>query len=218
MTQLAFGVVDIHPEPYAAAPQLTARLRISETSGATIHAIALRCQVRILPQRRGYAHEEEQGVLDLFGERGRWPNTLKSFLWMQCSTMVQGFTGGTEVNLPLPCTFDFDVAAAKYLNALRDGEIPLELLFSGTVFTKGQAGFGVEQVPWDLEAEYRLPVTAWQDLMDAYFPGAGWIRLDREVLAALAQYKTARGLTSWEATVESLLAAAAEGVGGKRLP
>ena len=218
MTQLAFDVVDIHPEPYAAAPQLTARLRISETSGATIHAIALRCQVRILPQRRGYAHEEEQGVLDLFGERGRWPNTLKSFLWMQCGTMVQGFTGGTEVDLPLPCTFDFDVAAAKYLNALRDGEIPLELLFSGTVFTKGQAGFGVEQVPWDLEASYQLPVTAWRHLMDTYFPGAGWIRLDRDVLAALAQYKTARGLTSWEATVESLLAAAAEGVGGKRLP
>ena len=218
MTQLTFAVVDIQPEPYAAAPQLTARLRITETTGATIHAIALRCQVRILPQRRGYADDEEQGVLDLFGERGRWPSTLKSFLWMQCSTMVQGFTGGTEVDLPLPCTFDFDVAAAKYLNALRDGEIPLEFLFSGTVFTKGQAGFGVEQVPWDLEASYRLPVAAWQRLMDLYFPNSGWIRLDREVLAALSQYKSARGLTSWEAAVEALLAAAATGIGGERLP
>ncbi|MCU1531970.1 MAG: hypothetical protein JWO49_1541 [Arthrobacter sp.] len=218
MTQLAFTVVDIQPEPYAAAPQLTARLRITEATGAAIHAIALRCQVRILPQRRGYAGDEEQGVLDLFGERGRWPSTLKSFLWMQCSTMVQGFTGGTDVDLPLPCTFDFDVAAAKYLNALRDGEIPLELLFSGTVFTRGQTGFGVEHVPWDLEASYRLPVAAWHRLMDLYFPNTGWIRLDREVLAALSQYKSARGLTSWDAAVEALLAAAATGVGGKRLP
>jgi hypothetical protein len=218
MTQLTFAVVDIEPEPYAAAPQLIARLRITEASGATIHAIALRCQVRILPQRRGYAEDEEQGVLDLFGERGRWPSTLKSFLWMQCSTMVQGFTGGTDVDLPLPCTFDFDVAAAKYLNALRDGEIPLELLFSGTVFTRGQTGFGVEQVPWDLEASFRLPVAAWHRLMDLYFPNTGWIRLDREVLAALSQYKSAHGLTSWEAAVEALLAAAATGVGGERLP
>ena len=218
MTQLTFAVVDIQPEPYAAAPQLTARLRITEASGTTIHAIALRCQVRILPQRRGYADDEEQGLLDLFGERGRWPSTLKSFLWMQCSTMVQGFTGGTDVDLPLPCTFDFDVAAAKYLNALRDGEIPLELLFSGTVFTRGQTGFGVEQVPWDLEASYRLPVAAWRRLMDQYFPNAGWIRLDREVLAALSQYRSAHGLTSWEAAVEALLAAAATGVGGERLP
>lgn len=218
MTELAFAVVDIQPEPYAAAPQLTARLRITEATGATVHAIALRCQVRILPQRRGYADEEERGLLDLFGERGRWPSTLKSFLWLQCSTMVQGFTGSTEADLALPCTFDFDVAAAKYLNALRDGEIPLELLFSGTVFTKGQTGFGVEQVPWDLEASYRLPVAAWHRLMDQYFPNAGWIRLDRDVLAALSEYKSARGLTSWEATVETLLAADASGVGGERLP
>lgn len=218
MTELAFAVVDIQPEPYAAAPQLTARLRLTESTGATIHALALRCQVRILPQRRGYADEEERGLLDLFGERGRWPTTLKSFLWLQCSTMVQGFTDSTEADLPLPCTFDFDVAASKYLHALRDGEIPLELLFSGTVFTKGPAGFGVEQVPWHLEASYRLPVPVWHRLMDQYFPNAGWIRLDREALSALSQYKAARGLTSWEATVESLLSAAATGVGGERLP
>ncbi|MEN8583231.1 hypothetical protein B1A87_015225 [Arthrobacter sp. KBS0703] len=217
MTELTFGVVDIQPEPYAAAPQLTARLRLTEATGAVVHAIALRCQVRILPQRRGYEPEEEDGLLDLFGDRGRWPTTLKSFLWMQCSTMVQGFTGSTEVDLPLPCTFDFDVAAAKYLHALRGGEIPLELLFSGTVFTKGAAGFGVEQVPWDLEASYRLPVAAWHRLMDQYFPNAGWIRLDRDVLAALSHYKSARGLTSWEAAVEALLAKAAAGVSGDPL-
>lgn len=209
MMELAFSVLDIQPEPYAAAPQLTARLRITESTGTAVHAIALRCQVRILPQRRGYAPEEEDGLLDLFGGRRRWPETLKSFLWLQCSTMVQGFSSATEADLPLPCTFDFDVAAAKYLNALRDGAIPLELLFSGTVFTRGRQGFGVEQVPWDLAASYQLPVAVWRRLMDQAFPNAGWIRLDREVLAALARYKSVRGHTSWEAAVEELLQAAA---------
>lgn len=217
MTGLNFTVLDLQPEPYAAAPQLTARLRVTESTGAEVHAIALRCQVRILPQRRGYAPEEEPGLLDLFGERGRWPTTLKSFLWLQCNTMVQGFTGAADVDLALPCTFDFDVAASKYLHALRDGEIPLEFLFSGTVFTKGLTGFGVEQVPWDLEASYRLPVAAWHKLMDLYFPNTGWIRLDREVLAALAQYKSARGLTSWDATVDALLSGNAA-VAGEPLP
>ncbi|WP_028265801.1 DUF6084 family protein [Arthrobacter sp. MA-N2] len=217
MTMLAFTVLDVHPEPYAAAPQLTARLRVTESTGAQVHAIALRCQVRILPQRRGYAPEEEPGLLDLFGERGRWPSTLKSFLWLQCSTMVQGFTGAADVDLALPCTFDFDVAASKYLHALREGEIPLEFLFSGTVFTKGLTGFGVEQVPWDLEASYRLPVAAWHQLMDLYFPNTGWIRLDREVLAALSRYKSARGLTSWDETVEALLSGNTA-VAGEALP
>ena len=31
----------------------------------------------------------------------------------------------TEVDLPVTCTYDFEVAAAKYLHALDDGEIPL---------------------------------------------------------------------------------------------
>lgn len=212
MTELEFTVRDIEPEPYAAAPQLTARLRIAESTGTVIHAIALRCQVRIQPQRRAYDPEEEAGLQDLFGPRVRWPSTLKPFLWMQCSTMVQGFTAETEVDLPLPCSYDFDVAAAKYLHALRGRNIALDFLFSGTVFTKGSNGFGVEQVPWDREASYQLPVSVWREVMDRFFPNSGWIRLDRDVLAALAQYKFARGLTSWDAAVETLLARAGDPV------
>lgn len=210
MTELEFAVVDLVPEPYAAAPQLTAHLHIKESTGAAIHAIALRCQVRIQPQRRGYGEEEAAGLLDLFGPRERWPATLKPFLWMQCSTMVQGFSAETMVDLPLPCTFDFEVSGAKYLHALRGQSIPLDLLFSGTVFTKGVNGFGVEQVPWDKEATYQLPVTVWRELMDAFFPHAGWIRLDRDMLQALARYRSSLGLTSWDQTIAALLAKAGE--------
>ncbi len=212
MVELEFSVLDIAPELYAAAPQLAARLRIQERSGAAIHAMALRCQVRILAQRRGYDADEEAGLLELFGGRGRWPTTLKPFMWMHSGVLVQGFSDSVDVDLPLPCTFDFEVSAAKYLNSLRDGTVPLEFLFSGTVFTRGAAGFGVEQIPWDRESRYALPVAVWRSLMDAFFPNQGWIRLDRDVLTALAKYKAVHGLTSWEATIEGLLAGAGDPV------
>lgn len=205
MTQLAFTVLDVSPESYAATPNLLFRLRLTESTGTPIHAIALRSQVRIEPQRRHYSDGEKQGLADLFGTPERWGDTLKPFLWTQAATMVQGFTGSVEFDLPLTCTYDFEVTAAKYLHALADGEIPLALLFSGTVFAKTGSGFGVEQVPWHLEAGYRLPVRVWRDLMDMYFPGGGWIRLDRETLDALIRFKSSRALLSWEQALRVLL-------------
>jgi hypothetical protein len=212
MTSLAFAALDIVAEPYAVSPQLTARLRVTESTGAVIHAIALRCQVRIEPQRRGYSEAEEVGLLALFGGRARWRDTLRPFLWMQCNAMVQGFTGQTEVDLPLPCTYDFEVTGSKYLHALTEGTIPLALLFSGTVFTRGVNGFGVEQVPWDCEASYQLPVAVWQRMIELSYPNTGWLRLDRDVMAALARYQAVQGLTTWDATMGSLLAAVDERV------
>ena len=205
MTQLEFVVEDILPEPYSVAPNLVAKLRIEETTGEPVHALALRAQVRIDAHRRRYTVEEERGLLDLFGPRSRWADTVKPFLWMHATAMVQGFTGSTEIDLPVPCTYDFEVVAAKYLHALGDGEISLVVLFSGTVFTRGVNGFGVEQVPWHHEASFRLPVRVWRELMDAYFPGGGWIRLDRDTLDALVRFKSAQALTSWEAALGALL-------------
>lgn len=205
MSCYEFSVVDVFAEPYAAAPQLTARLRVHETSGETIHAIALRCQVRIEPQRRRYEETDESGLRGLFGDRDRWVDTLKPFLWMQCSSMVQGFTDITEVDLALPCTYDFEVTGSRYLHAVGEGDIPIVFLFSGTVFTKGANGFGVAQVPWDCEASYRLPVRVWQQMIASYYPNTGWIRLDHDVLSELAAFKARHGLTTWEETVQELL-------------
>lgn len=212
MSDYEFSVVDVFAEPYAVAPLLTARLRISESTGQVIHAIALRCQVRIEPQRRHYDDAEQNGLRGLFGNRDRWVDTLKPFLWMQCNTTVQGFTGVTEVDLALPCTYDFDVIGSRYLHALGAGTVPLVLLFSGTVFTKGSNGFGVQQVPWDCEARHDLPVSVWRQMIEWYFPNTGWIRLDSDVLAQLADYRARHGLTTWEETAQTLLAADGETV------
>jgi uncharacterized protein DUF6084 len=209
MSEYRFTVLDVTAEPYAVAPQLTARLRIEETTGQRVHAIALRCQVRIEPQRRRYDDGEQYALLGLFGERERWVDTLRPFLWMQCNTTVQGFTGRTEADLALPCTYDLDVIGSRYLHALDAGDVPIELLFSGTVFTRGDTGFGVEQIPWSCEAQYRLPVGVWREMISSYFPNTGWLRVDSDVLTRLADYRARHGLTSWEETLQRLLAQAA---------
>ncbi len=208
MTSLAFAVTDVFPDRYAAAPSLTAQIRITETTGAAVHAVALRCQVRIEPQRRRY-DRDASGLGDLFGTRDRWGSTLKPFLWLHTSAMVPGFSHTVDVDLPLACTYDFEVAATKYLHAVRDGDIPLALMFSGTVFTRGETGFQVEQVPWHADADYAMPAQVWHDAMDAFFPNSGWLRLSRPTLDALDRFRTDRGLTDWEATFAALLDAPA---------
>ena len=202
---LQFVVSDVAPEPYAVSPVLTARVRVTAGDDDPVHAIALRCQVRIEPLRRSYSADEEAGLLDLFGPRDRWANTQRTFLWQHCTAMVPGFTGDTTVALPLDCTYDFEVAAAKYLHALRDGAVPLQFLFSGTVFAKSDRGFSVQQVPWDCECHYDMPVRVWRDLITQHFPDAGWVRLSHDTIAALAGYKSARGLLDLDHAVTSLL-------------
>lgn len=210
MTDLTFSILGVTAEPYAVSPILMVRLGIAEASGQPIHAMALSAQVRLEPHRRHYSQEEASALVDLFGPRERWSDTLRSFLWMQSSTMVQGFTGWTEVDLPMPCTYDFEVTASRYLHALRDGAIPIELLFSGTVFTRGLAGFGVERIPWDKDVRHEMPVQVWRDLIQQQFAGTGWLRLPHDTMGLLASYKALHGFTTNEAALTDLLARSGE--------
>lgn len=205
MVELRIDVVDAAVERFAAVPTLRFRTRVEEASGATIHAIALRAQVRIEPQRRRYGPDEEGRLLELFGETPMWGDSLKPFLWTHIDTMITGFTGETVTELPIACTYDFEVAGAKYLHGLSGGEVPLLFLWSGTVFIKGANGFAVELVPWHLESRFGLPVTLWRGLMDAYFPNSGWVRLSRAAIDRLQRFKADRALTTWEDTIEVLL-------------
>lgn len=211
MTEVTFAVLDVAPEPYAVTPVLTARVGVAAVGDEPVHAIALRCQVRIEPLRRGYSDEEAGGLLDLFGPRGRWSTTQRTFLWQHSTAMVPGFTGGTHVDLPLECTYDFEVTGAKYMHALRGGTIPLQFLFSGTVFVQGERGFAVQQVPWDREDRYDLQVAIWRDLMQLHYPNTGWVRLRRDTLDALASYKSHRGMLGLDDAITSLLSASTTG-------
>jgi hypothetical protein len=207
VTDLVFTVLDVAPdEQYSLSPLLAARIGIATSDDEPIQAIALRCQIRLEPLRRPYSDAEAVGLADLFGPRERWVNTQRTFLWQHSTAMVPGFTNVTEIKMPLECTYDFEVTASKYLHALRDGAIPLQFLFSGTVFVQGERGFSVHQVSWECEARYDMPVTVWRDLIQRYYPNAGWVRLGHDVVTALATYKSARGLLDFDDAVTSLLA------------
>jgi hypothetical protein len=205
MPELVFDCTGAGPERFAAVPTLTFKVRIAETSGDPVHAIALRSQIRIEPQRRRYTPKEADGLLELFGGPERWGETLKPMQFATVSTMVGGFAGSTEIDLQVPCSYDLEVAAGKYFDALADGEVPLLLLFSGTVFSKGEQGFSVQQLPWQSETSWRLPARAWRQLMDLYFPNEGWVRLHREVLDGLRHYKAANAYPTFDAAVSALL-------------
>ena len=211
-TEVTFAVLDVVPEPYAVTPILSARVGIAAIGDEPIHAIALRAQVRIDPLRRDYSDAEADGLTDLFGTRDRWATTQHTFLWQHTTAMVPGFSGGTQVDLPLECTYDFEVSSAKYLHALRDGTVPLQFLFSGTVFVQGTRGFSVQQVPWDREDRHDMPVSVWRNLIDQHFPNTGWLRLNRDTVDALAGYRSAHGLLSHDEAITSLLARTSEDV------
>ena len=216
MSGLALGVVDARPEPHAAVPTILLRIRVTETQGRTVHALVLRAQIRIEPQLRQYLPAEEDRLYELFGRTSRWGDSLRPFLWTHVSTAVGGFRGSTELDLPIACTYDFEVAGAKYLHSLEGGEIPLVLLFSGTVFTRAADGAGptagvvAEPVPWDLEASFRLPVEVWRATMDRYFPNSGWLRVERDTLDRLQRYKAAQAVPTWDQALELLFKQAGE--------
>lgn len=205
MTTLSFQCPAVVVDRHAAMPTLVFKLHIAETSGATVHALALRVQIRVEPQRRRYGAGEEAALADLFGSPDRWAETLHPMQFAFLSQVAPGFRGDTDLDLPVPLSYDLEVAAGRYFAALADGDIPLLLLFSGTVFTRGDTGFQVEQVPWQSEVAVRLPLATWREAIDGHFPGCGWLRLDRATIAALADFKSRRVLATWDDTLRALL-------------
>lgn len=208
MPELNFQVEGAEVVAFAASPQIALKLRISNSApGEVIHSVALRCQIMIETARRHYAAEEQTELQDLFGEPSRWSQTLRSMLWTHASTVVPAFHSQVEIDLVVPCSFDFNVAATKYFHALEDGEIPLLLQFSGNVFYASEEGGTLQVAPisWDKETKFRLPVKVWKDMMDAYYPNTAWLTLRRDVFERLYQFKVRHGIPTWEEAFERML-------------
>lgn len=214
MPDLNFRIEGAEAIPFAAQPLLAFKLRVENSiPQETIHTITLRAQIQIEVTRRQYSAAEKQDLVDLFGSPERWDRTLRPMLWILANTVVPTFTGSTVCDLQVPCTFDFNVAATKYFHALTDGDIPLNLLFSGSVFYAGADGaLQVFPVPWSKEARFLLPVRVWREMMDLYYPNTGWLNLRRDVFERLYRYRIERGIPTWEQAVEELLAAEKETV------
>jgi hypothetical protein len=210
---LDFRVEGAEVQEFAAVPNLLFKLRVENLEEEPIRSVALNTQIRIAATQRYYDAVEQERLLELFGEPSRWKDTLRSLLWTHTVLQVPAFSGSTVADMPVPCTYDLEVVAAKYFYALEDGEVPLEFLFSGTVFYAGEDGrLQVARISWEKEAEFRLPVRVWKEMMDHYFPNSAWIRLRRDAFDQLYDYKIRKGLPTWEAAVEALLRASEQEV------
>ena len=213
MPDLDFRIEGAEVLEYAAVPSLSFKLRIENLDEEPIRSVSLNTQVRISATQRHYEVAEQDRLLELFGTPDRWGTTLRSLLWTHTVVQVPAFYGSTVVDMPVTCTYDLEVVAAKYFHALEDGEVPLEFLFSGTVFYAGKDGrMQINRISWEKEAEFRLPVKLWKALMERYFPNSAWLRLRRDAFDGLYDYKTRMGLPTWEAAIESLLRASEQGV------
>ena len=207
MPDLSFQIEKAEPQRFTVAPTLLFKLRIANAApNETIHSVALRCQIQLEVARRQYTPEDQSHLKDLFGEPDRWSQTLKTMLWTHASVVAPAFQDTAVVDVPVPCTFDFNVAATKYFHGLADGDVPLNFLFSGTVFYADESGsLQVAPIPWDKEARLRLPVKAWRDMMEIYYPNTAWLCLRRDVFERMYQYKVEHGIPTWEQALERLL-------------
>jgi hypothetical protein len=213
MPDLDFGIEGAEVLEYAAVPSLLFKLRVENLEEEPIRSVSLNTQVRIAATQRHYDTAEQQRLLEVFGAPHRWGQTLRSLLWAHTTLQVPRFSGSTVVDMSIPCTYDMEVIGSKYFHALEDGEVPLEFLFSGTVFYAAEGGrLQVARISWEKEAEFRLPVRLWKETMERYFPNSAWIRLHKDAFDQLYDYKVRMGLPTWEAAVEALLRASEQGV------
>lgn len=209
MPDLGFQIEGAEVAKFAASPHINFKLRVTNSDASeTVHSVALRAQVQLEVTRRRYTPEEQQKLRDLFGEPERWSQTLKNLLWTHAQINIPQFQQSTAVDLPVPCTFDFNVGATKYFYGLADGEVPICALFSGNVYYSQPGGvLQVGPIPWDRESQFRLPIRVWREMMDTYYPQSAWVCLRRDVFDRIYDYKVRHGIPTWEQAFERMLEA-----------
>jgi uncharacterized protein DUF6084 len=204
--ELAFAVEAAERMPYAAVPTLRFAVRVTAPAGRAIKSVLLDTQIQIAARRRRYDAAAEEKLFELFGAPGGWGSTLRTLPWTRITTVVPPFTGSTVVDVPVPCSYDLEVVASRYFDALRDGDVPLEFLFAGTVFAAGAGGaLQATRISWESDAEFRLPVRTWKDTMEHHFRGTAWLRLRKDAFDRLAAYKSRHALATWEDALDALL-------------
>ncbi|HEY2378745.1 MAG TPA: DUF6084 family protein [Gemmatimonadaceae bacterium] len=212
LPDLAVSVIDGAVESHAAVPTLRFTLEVESRYRVPIRTAMLVAQIRIAAPRRGYDRDEQSRLAELFGGVERWGTTLRSLYWTHATFVLPPFDDRTGAALLVPCTYDFDVVAAKYLHAVQDGHIPLDFLFSGSLFYLDDEGLlKTSRVSWELESAYRLPVKVWKELIDQYFPQSAWLRLRRDTFDQLYSFKAERAITTWEEAIDFLLRTAKPG-------
>ncbi|GAA2722260.1 MULTISPECIES: DUF6084 family protein [Streptomyces] len=206
IAELSFAVTGCRPLEHAAVPTLAFRLSLTRTGGGPVRSVALTTDVRIAPARRRPADGERLALARLFGRPEQWATSMRPLSWARLTTFVPPFDARTVLELPVPCTRECELAVTAYFEAVRDGEVPLEFHFSGTVFHTGDDGrLRTSQISWNGEAVHRLPARQWHELTGRYFGGQSWLRVSRETHDLLAAHRDRRALAGWDETVRDLV-------------
>jgi hypothetical protein len=208
--ELSFTVESAAPVPHAASPRLALRTRIdARPRDRALHSLLLDCQIRLEPARRAYSDEEASGLYEIFGARELWGRSQHSLLWTQVTVLVSEFAGTTRVEVPVACSYDFDLATTKYFQGLRGGDVPLVVLFSGSAFYESESGaLAVARVAWTGESRFRLPYDVYAETMAHYYPNQRAITLGREAFERLRRYRIEAGHASWDGALAALLSRA----------
>ena len=201
-----FTVVGARPDEHAASPTVVFSLRVEEPSEREIYMIALSVRILVDPAGRGYDEEAREALSDLFGPAEQMAGSMQSMVWGQVAVLTPSFTGETTFDVPVPCTYDLEVATAKYFASLPDGVAPLDFHFNGTIYYSGEDDrLQIVHVPWSCTARYRMPIAVWRQAVAARFAQMGWIRLHEQTLARLRRRQAERGAPSFDALVAELL-------------
>lgn len=211
MPDLHFRVTGVEAATRGISPLLHFKLEvINMPAEERIHTAMIQAQIQIESARRNYSPGEKRKLVELFGEPERWGQTLRTRLWTLANTTLRSFAGQTEAVLPVACTYDLNVSAAKYFYGLDKGEVPLLFLFSGTVFYAAEDGrLQAQQISWERECSYRMSVDVWRELMEHHYPNSAWLALQRDTFDRLSAFKRDHGLSTWEQVVDRLLPASA---------
>ena len=209
MPDLSFKIEGAEVAKLSASPVIVFKLRVTNSDPTeTIHSVGLRSQIQIEVTRRRYTAEDQEKLRDLFGDADRWSQTLRNLLWTHVNVNVPPFQGSTVVDLPVQCTFDFNVGATKYFHGLGDGEVPLCMMFSGTVFYSAEGEqMQVSPISWEKEARFSLPLRVWREMMDSYYPNTAWLCLRRDLFERIYDYKVRHGIPTWEQALERMMQA-----------
>ena len=203
---LEFTVVGARPVRYAAAPMLALDLQITEPNGLPVYMLALTINLMIEPARRSYDEQTRERLIELFGTPDRWAVTTRSLVWSALDVVVPAFTGSTTVMVPIACHYDLELAAAKYLHSLPDGEAPLALHFNGMIYyPAADGGLQMVLVPWTKSIDFRMPVSVWRETVEHYYPNTGWVALRSQTLESLQREKLERALPTLDACIQELL-------------
>ena len=199
-------ILSVRAPERSMAPELEFTARVTDASPASIHLIALVVAIEIEPSMRHYDDEERERLAELFGEVGSWSSSTGTVRVARVSTVVGPFDGETTIRFPVPLGFDLEVAASKYLHALRSGEAPLRFHFNGTVYYRGPDGsLQLIQMPWDRSSRFSLPVSTWQEVIDRHYPNNRWVAVSDETLDRLRDAKNRLGAHSYSDAVATLL-------------